>query len=84
MSKEMSKYDRLLKCKCPDCGSTVHVTVDVYSVLNTFAVHNPATAHALKKLLAAGTRGYKDTVQDLEEAIVSIKRAIELESDNKL
>jgi len=55
------------------------VTLDVYDVLKAFDVTNPATAHAIKKLLASGQRGYKDTVQDLEEAMQSIARAVELE-----
>jgi len=55
------------------------VMIDVYDVLSAFNVVNPAAQHAVKKLLASGQRGYKDVKQDLEEAIVSIERAIELE-----
>lgn len=58
------------------------VFVDVYDILNAFEISNPATAHAIKKLLAPGKRGYKDIMQDLEEAIVSINRAIEIEREN--
>jgi hypothetical protein len=57
----------------------VEVTIDVYDVLQAFNVTNPATAHAIKKLLVAGGRGYKDVQQDLDEAIQSIQRAKELE-----
>ena len=53
-------------------------TVDVYWVLNNWGVQCHATGHAVKKLLNAGQRGVKPTKQDLEEAIDSIKRAIEL------
>lgn len=53
-------------------------TVDVYWVLNAWGVQCHATGHAIKKLLNAGQRGVKPTRQDLEEAIDSIKRAIEL------
>ena len=56
--------------------------IDVYDILKAFNVVNPATQHAIKKLLCAGDRGYKDKVQDLKEALASISRAIELESDN--
>lgn len=56
--------------------------IDVYDILKAFNVVNPATQHAVKKLLCAGDRGYKDKVQDLKEALASINRAIELESDN--
>jgi hypothetical protein len=55
--------------------------VDVYDVIKAFEVTNPATQHAIKKLLASGQRGYKDKQQDLNEAIASLKRAIELEGE---
>lgn len=55
------------------------VYVDVYDVLKAFNVTNPATQHAIKKLLAGGQRGHKDLLQDLNEAHASISRAIELE-----
>lgn len=57
------------------------ITLDVYDVLSGFNVTNPATQHAIKKLLKAGDRGYKDKVQDFNEAIESILRAIELEGE---
>lgn len=57
------------------------VSVDIYDVLAAFEVCNPAIQHSIKKLLAAGTRGYKDKMTDLEEAQWSISRAIELEKD---
>jgi len=59
-----------------ECNGT---QIDVYDVLKAFNVVNPATQHAIKKLLASGQRGYKDVVQDLKEARDSITRAIELE-----
>ena len=71
-NRDLSKYDRLIK---------PGVTVDVYDVLTAFEISCPALAHALKKLLAAGSRGVKSAVQDKEEAIASIKRSIELEHD---
>lgn len=58
------------------------VWVDVYDVLHAFRVTNPGDQHALKKLLKPGQRGYKDANQDRREAVDSIFRAIELESDN--
>lgn len=53
-------------------------SVDVYWVLNAWQVDCHATGHAIKKLLNAGERGAKSKKQDLQEAIDSIKRAIEL------
>jgi len=55
------------------------ITIDIYDVLQAFAVTNPATQHAIKKLLRAAWRGHKDKMQDLTEALKSIERAIELE-----
>ncbi|MCF6207605.1 MAG: hypothetical protein L3J47_12070 [Sulfurovum sp.] len=55
------------------------ITIDVYDVLVAFNVTNPATAHAIKKLLMPGVRGHKDKLTDLKEAKESIVRAIELE-----
>ena len=52
---------------------------DVYDVLAAFSVTCPATQHAIKKLLLPGVRtGGKSRVQDLEEAVQAIQRAVEL------
>jgi hypothetical protein len=78
----MNKYQRLITGKpfIDDDGTTLDgLKIDVYDVLKAFNVTNPATQHAIKKLLASGQRGYKDTQQDLDEAIQSIQRAKELE-----
>lgn len=56
------------------------VWVDVYDVLAAFNVTCPAMAHAIKKCLAPGQRGVKDSAQDKREAIASIDRSIEMES----
>jgi len=53
--------------------------VDVYDILTSYSVTNPADAHAIKKMLCPGKRGAKDGIQDRQEAIVSLQRAIELE-----
>ena len=52
--------------------------VDVYRVLDLFQVTHPARAHAIKKLLCAGDRGNKNLLKDLQEAVVSIQREIEM------
>ena len=69
MSKLESKYSRCIRGE----------SVDVYDVLMAFNVTNPATQHAIKKLLMPGNRGHKDKITDLKEAYQSIARAIELE-----
>ena len=53
--------------------------VDVYDILTAYSVTNLADAHAIKKMLSPGRRGAKDGIQDRQEAIVSLQRAIELE-----
>jgi hypothetical protein len=53
--------------------------VDVYDILTAYSVTNPADAHAIKKMLCPGRRGAKDGIQDRQEAIASLERAIELE-----
>ena len=72
MAKLESKYSRRI-------GKEV---VDVYDVLMAFNVTNPATQHAIKKLLMPGNRGHKDKLTDLKDAHQSIARAIELESED--
>jgi len=71
--KEKPKNPYIKNCKGTD--------VDVYDVLVAFNVTNPAMAHAIKKMLVPGKRGVKSVKQDMQEAIASIKRAIELEGD---
>ncbi|MFZ9048890.1 MAG: hypothetical protein ACO20Y_08940 [Poseidonia sp.] len=51
---------------------------DVYDVLKAFGVTCAARAHAIKKLLMPGQRGAKDELQDLDEALVSVSRAIDM------
>lgn len=70
----MNKYEVKIKNKmCQD------MVIDVYDVLVAFNVTNPATAHAVKKLLKAGDRGYKSKIQDYTEAMSSLCRAVDLE-----
>lgn len=54
-------------------------TIDIYDVLQAWQVTNPAIQHAIKKLLQPGQRGHKTRAEDLQEALVSIERAMELE-----
>ena len=53
----------------------LEVVIDVYDVLDAFDVTNPATAHAVKKLLFPGGRGLKAWETDHQEAIDSLERA---------
>jgi hypothetical protein len=56
--------------------------VDVYRVLELFGVTHPARAHAIKKLLCAGDRGNKNLLKDLQEAVVSVQREIEMRQED--
>ena len=68
----MNKYSREIK---------PGVYVDVYDVLRAFEVTDGAVAHAVKKLLAAGKRGHKDYIEDLNDVILSVNRAIAMEHE---
>lgn len=58
--------------------------IDVYRVLILFGVTDPCLQHATKKLLCAGNRGVKDELKDVQEAIASLTRYLEIKSeDNK-
>ena len=68
-----NKYDRTIHGKY----GTGSCTVDVYRVLNAFGPLSPEIDHAVKKLLAPGSRGHKDERQDLLEAIQSIEARLQ-------
>lgn len=57
-------------------------TIDVYRVLDLFGVLNPCVQHAVKKLLCSGQRGVKDTRQDVQEAITSLVRYLEMQTED--
>jgi len=58
--------------------------IDVYRVLILFGVTDPCLQHATKKLLCAGNRGVKDELKDVQEAITSLTRYLEIKTeDNK-
>ena len=58
-----------------DANGHKHINVDVYSVLAAFDPGHEV-AHAVKKLLAAGSRDKGSKIQDYREAIISIEAAI--------
>lgn len=71
------KYLRKIRSALRDDNTTIQV--DVYAVCAAFGVTDAPLAHAIKKLLCAGTRGKGDKIQDLSEAIDAISRAIDEE-----
>jgi hypothetical protein len=52
--------------------------VDVYWVIEAWGITQPALQHALKKIMCAGARGAKDKRKDIQEAIASCKRCLEM------
>lgn len=84
-NKSGQKYLKriVLKSAPYKAGSTYIGIVDVYAVQEAFGVRCPAVAHAVKKLLCPGGRGVKDTVQDLEEALDAITRAVDMAQSRK-
>lgn len=50
---------------------------DVYRIMQEYGIENPALFHAAKKLLRAG-KGTKPLRQDVEEAISTLRRLLEL------
>lgn len=59
-------------------------TIDVYRIIDLFGVTNPCDQHALKKILAGGKRGAKDTIKDTKEAIVTLRRKLEMLEEDQL
>lgn len=76
-----------------DVGDTTHShykkdvsnlkIIDVYRTLELFEVKSHAVGHAIKKLLLAGERGAKDYEQDIQEAIDSLNRELQMQQENK-
>lgn len=58
-------------------------TLDIYRVLELFEVRSHAVGHAVKKLLMAGNRGAKDYEQDIQEAIDSLNRELQMKQEDK-
>lgn len=58
--------------------------IDIYRVAQLFDVSDPALQHALKKIMAAGRRGAKDSAKDVGEAIVALRRWQEMRSEERL
>lgn len=54
-------------------------TIDIYVICDLYVNDNSGCIqHAVKKLLCCGNRGVKNNVKDLQEAIDTIQRKIEI------
>lgn len=61
--------------------SVAHLTeIDIYRVCDLFVKNDPsgALAHAVKKILVAGGRGAKDIRKDIQEAIDTLTRKLQM------
>lgn len=56
--------------------------IDVYRVLKMFEVTDPCVQHAVKKLLVSGKRGVKSARKDVQEAIASLQRFIQMDDED--
>lgn len=56
--------------------------IDIYRFCELFEITGPLE-HALKKIACAGQRGAKDFYKDLNEAVSSINRAIEMREEDE-
>ena len=56
--------------------------LDIYRILSLYQIDNPCLQHAIKKLLCAGKRGVKNQTQDINEAISSLKRLLEMQGED--
>lgn len=57
--------------------------IDVYRVLEMFGVTDQALGHAIKKLLVAGGRGVKDQRKDIQEAVDTLQRRLEMMDEDE-
>ncbi len=53
------------------------ILLDPYRILDVYGIKHPAQQHAIKKLLRAGNSS-KDLNQDIQEAILTLKRWLEM------
>lgn len=77
MNDLVNNHDHYFK----DVSNLKHI--DIYRVLLLFAVTDPCLQHAVKKLLCAGNRGVKDELKDVQEAISSLTRYLEIKTEDE-
>ena len=56
--------------------------LDIYRILKLYEVNDPCLQHAIKKLLCAGKRGLKPQTQDINEAMQSLQRFLEMQGED--
>lgn len=73
----MGKYDRAIIGLDAE-GKPAAVTIDVYCVIDAYAVTSSPLQHLIKKALCAGLRGHKDRLTDLVDIRDSAQRAVDM------
>lgn len=56
--------------------------LDIYRILKLYNVCDPCLQHCIKKLLCAGKRGVKNQTQDINEAMQSLQRFLEMQGED--
>ena len=56
--------------------------LDIYRILSLYDVTDPCLQHSIKKLLCAEKRGVKNQTQDINEAMQSLKRFLEMQGED--
>lgn len=56
--------------------------IDVYRIIDLYNITDPCDQHALKKILCPGERGHKDIIQDTQDVIDTMRRKLEMFSEN--
>ena len=57
--------------------------IDVYRVAQLFGITDHCEFHAIKKILCAGQRGSKSAKQDIQEAIDSLNRRLQMIAEDE-
>lgn len=56
--------------------------IDIYRVIRLFEINDPCLQHALKKIMVSGGRGSKTGSQDIQEAIDSLNRYLDMMAED--
>ena len=93
LMEECNEYDNVMDSfnNCNVIGRNKYmreiqpgVWVDVYDVIEAWGVTDGGFQHALKKILACGSRGHKDEEEDRKDIHMSIKRSNEIFEHKRL
>jgi hypothetical protein len=81
MSELESPYHRKLKLTAEECEQG-YVVIDCNDIIDLIGIKESRLQHAFKKIGFSGSRGHKDKIKDLTEAVWSINN--EIKKQNKV